>query len=157
MPTYTTSAKVLAHLPSSPPASVTDNTAADIADASDRVEAEAGPRFARSYQSDAQKFPNVADTPATPAIIEQAARFYAVSMQYARLGESVTEDEVPMEIKFEARAEKLMQKIRDNEAEVAIAGASLKSPVLEGLDDEIYEAGGNEPVFNTDDMNIHLP
>jgi len=154
MPTYTTSAKVLAHLPASPPVAVTGQTANDISDASDLVEARVGSGFSFAYESNAQKFPDITSTPATPAIIEQAARYLAVSMQFIRLKQSVSDGKNTQADKYEKKGLDILKGIANGEIAVELSQDNLKSSALDVVQDEIYETS-DEPVFNTDDLNEH--
>jgi hypothetical protein len=143
MPTYTTSSLVLAHLPSNLPEAVTNNTTTDIAAASALVESGVGPRFAFSYESSTQKFPEIDSDPATPAIIEQAARYYAVSLQYLRLevaeGIRSEEDEDLNSVLFEKKAEKILEDIESGKKTVEISGSNIKGTALKSYEDETYE------------------
>lgn len=155
MATYTTSAKVAIHLPDDVPAAVSARVDDDITDASAIVDGAAGSRFPLSYGGSVQRFPDITDSPATPALIELCARWYAASFQWARMGQSAVDGEQTEAEKFEKKAEALLERIRNGEVAVTIDGADPGSSALEAVQDEIYDATG-EPVFNTDDMNGHL-
>lgn len=160
MPTYTTSAKVLVQLPDSPPSSVTDNLAEDIADASGIVEAMVGPSFSLSYESSSQKFPDITSDPATPAIVALAATYLAASRQFQRLGESVGEGDIPQSEQLHARAMAILEMIRDGKIDVTLSdGTRLLSTGLDSYEDKIYadRTGPDKEIFNQDDLDIHWP
>lgn len=155
MATYTTSEKVFVFLPEDLPSSVINYITTDIADASSLVDARVGSRFGTVYENNTQKFPNIGSTPPTPAIIELAARYLAISQQFSRLGETVSEGEVSQAELYEQKADKLFAGIESNLFSVEISGESIKSSALDVVQDEIYETT-DEPVHNTDDLNEHL-
>lgn len=155
MPTYTTGAKVLIHLPDDLPASVTNHTANDIADASALCESRVGSCFSLAYEDGAQKFPDIGSDPPTPAMIELAVRYLAVSQQYTRLGGSIPEGEISQADKYESKADKIFTGIDDDKIAVEIAGSNLKSTILDTVQDPIY-ADTDEAVFNVDDLDGHL-
>lgn len=158
MPTYTNSVNVLALLPTSPPTEVTDYTAADIASASQLIESGVGPNFAFNYESNAQKFPDITSTPATPAIIELVARYMAASLQFIRLKESVGEDEQTFAERYRQLAEEKLQQIRNGEVTVDLEGTNLMTTALIHSEDEIYEDldEDQKPILNHDDIDTHL-
>lgn len=156
MPTYTNSTNVNKHLPASPPAALTDNVALDIADASDLVDSLAGARFGLNYNSSSQKFPEIDGSPATPSIIEKAARWFAVSFQYERLGDQIKEGKVSRAERFYNKAEKLMQQVRDGLVDVVISGASVVGSNLAAVQDSIYDNNNNEAFLTLDNINAHL-
>jgi len=155
MATYTTSVKVLLHLPSSPPSEVTNNTNNDIADASALVDSRVGPRFSLAYESEAQRFPDITSTPPTPPVIELAARYLAVYLQYIRLKETVAEGESSQADKYKKMADEIFKEIEENKIIVEVSSTDLKASALDVVQDEIYETD-DEPVFNTDEINEHL-
>jgi len=159
MPTYTNSANVYSELPPNLPTTVTDYTANDIATASGLVESGVGPGFSTNYKSNTQKFPDITDSPATPAIIEIAARFYAASLQYKRLGESVGEGEIPKSQEYWEKAEAIVKDIREGVRTVEIDGTNLERTSVEWVEDEIYEdlTADQKPIFNHNDLDTHLP
>lgn len=160
MPTYTTSAKVLVQLPSSPPSSVTDNLAEDIADASGIVEAMVGTSFPLSYEGSSQKFPDITSDPATPAIVALAATYLAASRQFQRLGESVGENGIPQSEQLHARAMAILDMIREGKIDVTLSdGTRLTVAGLDSVEDKIYadRTGPDKEIFNQDDMELHWP
>jgi len=145
-------------LPPNPPTSVTDNTAADIATASGLVEAGVGPDFPAVYKTNTQKFPDIGDNPATPAIIEIATRFYAASLQFKRLGESVGEGEIPQSTKYWDMAEQIVQEIREGVRMVEINGVNLRSSRLSYVEDKLYANRVDPKEFlNKDELDTHWP
>ena len=158
MPTYTDSTRVYSELPANLPTSVTDQTATDIASASELVEAGVGPAFPANYKNNTQKFPDITDSPATPAIIELAARYYAASLQYKRLGESVGEGEIPKSKEYWDMAEAIVVDIREGVRTVEINGDNLAQPKLKSIEDPIY-TNRVEPkeYLNKDELDTHWP
>lgn len=166
MPTYTDSAEVLLELPEDPPSAVTNALAADIAAASDLVEAGVGPSYPlRYFESGAapvfpalptQKFPDVSEDPGTPQIIKRAATYLAASRQFQRLGQSVREGEVPQSKILESRGEKILRQIRDGDIVVTLAGASLQSSGLVRVEDTLYaDRDAPKATFNPDDLDLY--
>jgi hypothetical protein len=156
MPTYCTSTDVLNYLPDNPPSTVTDHLSDDIATASDLVESGVGPRFALLYKSNAQKFPDVTDSPATPNIVRRAATFYAASLQWLRLKESVGENETPSWEKYQAMAEQLVADIRNGARDVIVSGTNLRTTTLEAVGDPIYDDNDGKPFISEDELDAHL-
>ena len=156
MPAYTNSTNVNKHLPSGLPAAVTGQVATDIADASAMVDALVGSRYPMSYGSSDQRFPEIDGTPATPEIIEQAARFLAVSYQFARTKEHRRDDKSTAEERYAERAEKLLKAIREGGLAVTIAGASLRTADIAVVEDEIYEDNNSEAFMTNDDIDSFL-
>lgn len=156
MPTYTDSASVLAHLPPSPPTTVTNYTAADIADASSIVESKVGPEFPLAYKSGTQKFPDITDSPATPAIIKLAATWLAASFQYVRLGRPAREGETSQADLFRERAMSLLDDIRSGETDVILSGQSLRGTALASVDNPYYENREDpKEIFNQTELDGH--
>lgn len=159
MPTYTDSTAVLNELPASPPSSVTDKTAVDIASASAMVESLSGPRFSLSYKSGIQKFPDITDSPATPEIIKQAATFLAASYQYQRLEQVNRNKEGTATVRYEERAMKLLEDIREGRAAVYLSdGTRLGSSLLDHVEDSYYQDRIDpKEIFNATDLDVHYP
>ena len=158
MPVYTDSTRVYSELPDNLPTSVTSYTDTDIQSASQMVESGVGPRFPLAYKSNTQKFPDITDSPSTPGLIELAARYYAASLQYKRLGESVGEGEVPKSKEYWDMAESLMADIRNGIRTIELDGATLGSSQVVGIEDELY-ANREEPkaFLNKDELDTHWP
>jgi hypothetical protein len=158
MPTYTTSAKVLTLLPDSPPSGVTTNTTQDIADASAVIESLVGDQYALSYNTSSQKFPDVGDTPATPAIIELAARYYAAHLQLLRLKMLQTVDEGEEDSlgnAYRRKAEELAEGVRSGQHHVTVSESGLRSTTGDYVTDEIYEDNEDEPFLTNDAIDAH--
>lgn len=156
MPTYTLEANVNRHLPGTLPSEVTDEVATDIAAASEVVEANCGSRYGLNYKTGTQKFPDIGDSPATPAIIELCARWLAASYQLDRFSDQVKEGKITRSEKLEKKAMNQLNKIKEGEVQVFVSGSEIGSSNLAGVEDEIYENNDDEPVFNTDNINAHL-
>lgn len=158
MPAYTDDTTVLAHLPANPPNEVTGYTDDDIADASAIVESKVGPEFPLSYKSGTQKFPDITDSPATPAIIKLAATWLAASFQYVRLGRPAREGETSQADIFRERAMSLLDDIRSGETDVILSGQSLRGSALAGVDDSYYEEREDpKEIFSQDSLDSHWP
>ena len=153
--TYTNSANVAIELPSDVPAAITAVIATDIAAASELVEAEVGPCFALAYNSGADKFPGIADSPATPAIVEMAARYYAASLQWGRIGETVDEGEISQGVRYFKMAQERLKGIRNGKYQVLVSGADLRSSNAEAIQDDSYD-DTDENVFTEESLNGHL-
>jgi hypothetical protein len=140
MASYCTSAKLTGALPSSLPTSM-DATflATQITDASGEVDELAGAGFPLAYESNAQKFPNITDSPATPKTIEQCALWLALSRCYERLEVENygTDDETtPRSIYFRNKAEAKLAMVRSGEIELKVtaraAGIELADRYVDG-------------------------
>lgn len=152
MPAYTNSTNVNRHLPSGLPSTVTDYVANDIADASAVVDGSVGALYGLNYNSSGQRFPDITDSPGTPALIEQAARFLAVAYQYSRAGENVGEDEITQEERFTKRADKILEDVRSGKVHIVINGTNIRSSGLDYVEDDVYE-DLDEAIFNGDDID----
>ncbi len=155
MPIYTTSDNINIHLPTNVQAAIVAQEAQDISDASDIVDSYVGSRYSLAYKSNAQKFPDITDSPATPAIIEKCARYLAVATQISRIAELAKQANSRSK-SFSEKAYKWLEDISDGKTDVIVDGTVLGTSALGHVKDEIYEAGNYEPVFNTDAMNTHL-
>jgi len=156
MPTYCTSADVLLELPPSPPASVTDNIAIDIAHASDLVEAGVGTAFPLAYNSGAQKFPDITDSPATPRIVALAAIYLAAARQYQRMGQLHDKDANQRTI-LEDKAEAILEGIREGNTDVVLSdGTSVYNSKLKSVEDPQYadrNTPGQKAIFNPAELD----
>lgn len=157
MPTYTDSTAVLAELPASPPTEVTNNTATDIADASGEVEALVGSRFALAYESNVQKFPNIASSPATPSIIKLAATYLAASKQYLRLEKNIGSDGPTRTELLRERGLELLTQIRDGNFAITLTdGTAVGVSALDSVEDEVYAARVDpKEIFNIGELDTH--
>ncbi len=158
MPTYTDSTRVYTELPDNLPTSVTNYTDTDIASASQIVESKVGAAFPLAYKNNAQKFPDITDTPSTPGIVELAARYYAASLQYKRLEQVAGEGETPKSSQYWDMAESIVKDIREGISTVEVDGATLGSTQLAAVEDPQYK-DRVEPkeFFNPDDLDTHWP
>ncbi len=153
MPAYTDFDRVMAHLPKDPPASVTAKTDQDIADASAQLDARVGAHFPLAYGGGTQRFPDITETPATPAIIELTTRYLAVHMQYVRMKEKRSGDGTLAD-KFGELADKLIGEIIKGDIVVTIDGAEAAASALAGIEDPIYE-DLEENIFNPKELDLH--
>ena len=156
MPTYCTTDKLNTYLPDSLPAAVSGKQATDIADASEVVDAKVGGRFGLNYNSNTQRFPEVTDDPATPAIIQQATALLAAGVQYQRLKERVGDGEVSMAEVYRKRGEAILEQVKSGEIEIVLSGSSIGSSVLGSVEDPIYADRVDPKEFmNVDDIEAH--
>lgn len=157
MPTYTTSAKVQLELPSDLPTNfISTYMTTMIADASDIVETMVGDDYAFSYESSAQKFPDITSDPATPAIIEKCARLIAAAEGYVRLKELNKLSGKDMETKLRRQAEKKLLAICDGDYVISISGANIRSTKIDHVtDNDIYpdDDEGTDPIFDADSLS----
>ena len=127
MPAYCTEAQAKAGLPDSLP---TDMNSAyfttAIADASAEVDSLVGGDYPLSYASSTQRFPDVSDTPATPAVIKECAVWLTMSRAYMKLdvdnvgGDGETR---PRWQVFRALAEEKLRDIAGGRVQVILSGA----------------------------------
>lgn len=128
MPTYTTRTALQTLLPSSLPAALT-TTLQDqyIADGSAYVDGMVGKRF--PILSSNQKFADITDSPATPALIELCARWVAAHFAWLKLGE-INRSEPTNASRYLEMADAKLKEIRDGEVEILTsAGANAASRV----------------------------
>ena len=130
MPTYTTIANVEDLLPDSLPPSITTAMKNQwIADASSIVDGMAGPQF--PMLSSNQKFPDITDSPATPAWIELCARWLGAHFGFLKLRElnkSGAKGGKSQSQSYYDLAEKALKRIRASDVDVFDAnGANLAS------------------------------
>ena len=158
MPTYTTSANVQLELPSTLPSGFVASYMTDmIAYASAMADAMVGTDYPFSYETNAQKFPNIASSPATPAVIEKCARLIAAAEGYVRLKEINKLSGKDMETKLRQQAEKKLLAIREGEYVVSIAGADLRSSKIDHVTDQhIYKDTDTDPIFNKESLDKFL-
>ena len=115
MPTYTTYAKVNADLPSGHGIlEATINTR--ISEASDEVDVRVGKKYARQYETNTQKFPDIDSDPATPSLVEKCCRWLVLAECFEDLGQDNRGDEetdgnVPAKIYYRRKAEKVLKEI----------------------------------------------
>ena len=152
MATYTTSAKVQNELPDSLPTNfVTNNMTEMIADASGLVDAMVGTAYGYNYNSSAQKFPDITDSPATPAVIELCARWLAAAEGYVRLKELNKFSGKDMETKFRGQAMDLLAMIRDGDIVVGVSGANIQTSLVGSKTDvHLYDSDSTDPIFDDD-------
>jgi len=124
MANYVALATVTAKLPAGYTSTVSDNRISTvlIVQASNEVDDLAGPDFPRVHNSNAQKFPEITATPATPATIELCALWLTLSRVFEELSDLENrgddEDTVPNKVYYRRLAEKKMAQVRDSEIDV---------------------------------------
>jgi len=152
MPLYTTFDKVSAQLPDDIPEGVAAKIDADIADASDEVDAWLH-RYPLAYASNTQRFPEISATPGTPAVVEQCARDLATSMAYIRL-KQIGSGDGKLAKDYRDMAEGRLEKIQKGILEVVVEDTQLGSSGFGSVEDEYYD-GLEKPIFNKTDLDSH--
>ena len=124
MASYCTSAKLTANLPGDLPTSMNATyLTTQITDASAECDELVGSRYARVYESNVQKFPNVSSTPATPKTIEQCALWLALSRCYETLDVSnfgAEDESTPRAIYFRNKAETKLARVASGEIDLSV-------------------------------------
>ena len=124
MAAYTTTTLLGYLMPSPLPSDVTAGMQAQwIADASAYVDGMVGKRY--PMLGDGQKFADITDSPATPALIELCARWVAAHYGWLKLGE-INRTEATNATKYLEMADDKLKAIREGEADIySAAGADL--------------------------------
>lgn len=126
-----------------------------ISDASAEVDELAGNRFPLAYNSDAQKFPEITGTPATPKTIEQCALWLALSYCFAALQKAnryMDDNNPPNKVYYRDLAEAKLEKVAAGEIDLNIAVQSVLYADDKYPDDET----DRDRVFTADAMDAHL-
>lgn len=160
MPTYTTSENVQDELPNNLPTNFVTNYMADfISAASGQVESLTGPGYSFSYESNAQKFPNISSDPATPEMIEYCTRLIAASLGYSKLKENNKLSGKDLETKLRIKAENYLESIREGRIVISLNGTNLKINQVDHTEDQhMYPDDGqsDEPIFNDDNFEPYI-
>ena len=95
-----------------------------IVEASNEVDELAGFGFPRIYNSNAQKFPEINDTPTTPATISLCALWLTLSRVYEEMGDKSNrgdeENEVPNKTYYRRLAINKMKDVRDGKVDLSV-------------------------------------
>lgn len=125
-----------------------------IISASNEVDDLVGPGFARSYNSNTQKFPQITDSPATPATVELCALWLTLSRCYEELSDEVNfgneENSRPAKIYYRDLADKRLTMIRNREITLNVEG--IEAEVIEKYFDATVE-DGMDHIFKKSDMD----
>lgn len=126
MPSYVTVANVKLKLPASLPTALSDaRIAVLVANASGEIDELVGNNYAKSYQTNTQRFPNITDTTyTTPKTIELCALWLTLSACFEELGEENRGAEdvnnKPNKIYYRELAEKKLEQIRSGEIQLSV-------------------------------------
>jgi hypothetical protein len=141
MAAYTDLTSVKNKLPASLPATLSDSVITGfIVDASGEVDDGVGPRYSRQYKSNTQKFPDVTDSPSTPASVKLCATWLAVSECYEKIGESNRGNEPgasePNKSYYRRKAEGVLSRILNGEIDLSVAAATRAAAIGERYPDD---------------------
>ena len=157
MPVYIDLESVKNKLPASLPSSLDDPRINElIEEASEECDDEVGPRYARKYESNTQKFPDEDDTPDTPATIKLCALWLTLSRCYEELGEENRGVEggrhKPNKIYYRELAEEKLEKIRNGDIDLKV------QPQAQGATYEKYpdDESDRKAVFTNTALDAHL-
>lgn len=127
MANYVLLATVTAKLPTGYNATISDNRISTtlIVEASNECDDLVGAGFSRSYNSNAQKFPEITDTPATPVTIQLCALWLTLSRVYEELSDiannaSDEENETPNKVYYRRLAEQKLEAVRSGVIDLTV-------------------------------------
>lgn len=158
MPSYVTTAKVKTRLPSSLPTALSDaNIAALILDAGGEIDEKVGGRYAKSYVTNTQRFPEITDTTyTTPKTIQLIALWLVLSAAYEILGEENrapdNETNKPNKIYYREKALAELKAIRDGDIILDVTSLSTH---WDGYDKYPDDESDMDRVFTNEAMDAH--
>jgi hypothetical protein len=131
MAAYTTLTKVKAEIPSGLPEGYTQQTwdallTGLITDNSQYVDDNVGGRYGFNYNSSVQKFPDITDSPATPATIEKICRFLCAADAYAYITRLFNNDDNKRQFRRNW-AEGKLEEIREGVIQISVAGENIST------------------------------
>ena len=148
MAAYTTQTNVELELPNSGDFAADMDAAyftAQIKAASGLVDAKVGHAFARNFENGTQKFPDHGADPGPPTEIELAARWYAASFAYLKLGPlnrfGPEGEQTNHAQRYQEMADDLLKQIREGELDLALSdGTTL------GNEDRVVTSSNDDTV-----------
>lgn len=164
MANYTTRAKVKAEIPATPgidPSTGSAYSAGDwntkidevIVEKSQEVDDRVGGNYLFSYNSSAQKFPQITDSPATPSTIEKCCRYLCVVDLLAyHDGLFNTQDESGMRLRRRNWTDKMLNDIQSGKTKISVDGGVLPTVVFDSTND-LPADDQDEMIFNREELD----
>lgn len=163
MPKYVSRSDILAELPTTRPNDPDGNQYSEgdwntildnlIAKMSQYIDDNVGTRYSFSYNSNTQKFPEIDDSPATPATIEEICSLLVMAKALRYYGANYNSKDNELIAGKLEEAENKLQKIRTGEIQLSIDGTNLATVPVHSEND--YTDDQTEPVFNPDELDIY--